>query len=239
MTETSFWDFPADAGVLRYGEYSLTIVHPGSPTEAVDLPARDRVAARRFAESFGTIDTILEDLGTVPATDDVAAGTRADLELVRVGCWGGVVEIIDPALGHTADDFPVLELTEELHKNLPDAVIIAACTIDDSTTHGAWAIFHPSGTKLLASGRHDQEDDWYVEGEPQAVIDAFGITGEALAQEGIHLDEPDHTFPWDALTQLALERVAPLNHDGRAMSVFRVRHTEDATSIMQEAWLEE
>ncbi|MFI0714412.1 DUF6333 family protein [Streptomyces inhibens] len=59
---------------------------PGSSTDAADLPAHDPAVARRFAESFGTVDTILEELGTVPATADVAAGTRADLELVRVGC---------------------------------------------------------------------------------------------------------------------------------------------------------
>ncbi|MFE0381489.1 DUF6333 family protein [Streptomyces inhibens] len=80
---------PLAAGVLRYGEYSLTIFHPripGSSTDAADLPAHDPAVARRFAESFGTVGTILEELGTVPATADVTAGTRADLELVRVGC---------------------------------------------------------------------------------------------------------------------------------------------------------
>jgi hypothetical protein len=95
--ESSFWYFPADADVVRYGEYSLTIVHPGSPTDAADLPAHDPAAARRFAESFGTVDTILEDLGTVPATDAVSAGTRADLELVRVGCWGASPRSPTPA----------------------------------------------------------------------------------------------------------------------------------------------
>ncbi|UKY54553.1 hypothetical protein [Streptomyces inhibens] len=74
-------------------------------------------------------------------------------------------------------------MTEELHKKLPDAVITAACTIADNTTHGAWAIRHPSGTKAPGV--------WLARSRRRLV-------------RGIQLDDPDCLFPWYALAQLAL-----------------------------------
>jgi hypothetical protein len=102
----------------------------------------------------------------------VSAGTRADLELVRVGCWGGVTKITDPGLVHCNGLYPVEEQAESLAERFPGAVIIASCAIDYNMTYGAWKIIHPDGT-------------------------------------------------------------------GRTASVFRVKHTEDATGNMEEIWLEE
>ncbi|MGW1377427.1 DUF6333 family protein [Streptomyces sp. NPDC002446] len=238
MTESSLWDFPADADVVRYGAYTLTVVHPGAPTDAAGLPAHDPAAARRFAASFGTVDTVLDDLGTVPATDGVSAGTRADLELVRVGSWGEVTEITDPGLVHCNGVYPVWEEAESLAERFPKAVIIASCTIDYHMTYGAWKIVHPDGTRLFAAGWHG-EDHWDFDGSPADVAAAFGITAEELREADVDMDADVNVFYWGGLCDLALRKVAPLDRTGRTVSVFRVRHTEDAIGNMEEIWLEE
>ncbi|MFJ6751794.1 DUF6333 family protein [Streptomyces sp. NPDC091266] len=238
MTEPSFWYAPADAEVARHGEYRLTLVHPGSPADAAGLPAHDPAAARRFAESFGTVDTILEDLGTVSAAEGVAAGTRADLELIQVGCWGNVTEINDPGLVHCNGIYPVHDEAEALAKRFPEAVILASCIIDYPMTYGAWKIIHPGGTRLFAAGWHG-EDDWDFDGSPADVAAAFGLTAQELSDGGVDMEGPVNAFAWGSLCDLALRKVVRLNYTGRAASVFRVRHTEDATGNMEEIWLDE
>ncbi|MEU7764442.1 DUF6333 family protein [Nocardia sp. NPDC049190] len=68
----------------------------------------------RVAASFGTIDTILEDLGTVRAADGRSAATRADLELVRVGGWGRVTGITDAGIVGRNGSYPVVGESESL-----------------------------------------------------------------------------------------------------------------------------
>ncbi|UZJ32747.1 DUF6333 family protein [Streptomyces endophytica] len=239
LTASSFWDVPPDADVVRSGEYELTLVRSGAPTDASGLPAHDPVAARRFAASFGTIDTVLEDLGTVPATDDPSADTRADLELVRVGSWGGVTEITDPGLVQCNGSFPVEEEAESLAERFPDAVIIASCTVDYSLTYGAYKIIHPDGVRLFAAGWHGEgKDYWDLDGSPADVAAAFGITAAELSDAYVDLNAAAHVFSWRSLCNLALKKVAPLDHTGRISSLFRVRHTEEATGHMEEMWLE-
>ncbi|MFD8542968.1 DUF6333 family protein [Streptomyces sp. NPDC059649] len=239
LTASSLWDLPPDADVVRSGEYELTLVRPGAPTDAAALPAHDPAAARRFAESFGTIDAVLEDLGTVPATDGASAGTRADLELVRVGSWGGVTEITDPGLVHCDGRFPVEEEAESLAERFPDAVIIASCTIDHHMTYGAYKIIHPDGTRLFAAGWYGESlDFWDLDGSPADVVGAFGITAAELSDAWVDMDAAANTFHWEGLFRLALQKVAPLDHTGRIESVFRVRHTEHAIGAMEEVWLE-
>lgn len=48
-----------------------------------------------------------------------------------------------------------------------------------------------------------------------------------------------NVFSWEALCARALQKVAPLDHTGRSVSLLRVRHTEEATGAMEEIWLEE
>jgi uncharacterized protein DUF6333 len=236
MTEAPAWYLPADADVVRYGEYGLTVVHPGPRTAAAELPAHDPAAARRFAESFGTVETVLQDLGTVPATEATSAGTRADLELIRVGCWGNITEITDPGLVHSNGIYPVYDEAESLAERFPDAVIIASCTIDYNMTYGAWKIIHPDGTRLFAAGWAG-EDNWDFDGSPTAVAAAFGITAQELSDEDVDLDADANVFYWGGLCTLALKQVAPLDLRGRAVSLFRVAHTEDAIGNMEEIWL--
>ncbi len=237
MSIDSFWSTGPDQEITRHGEFCLTVVDAPHPGGSAALPAHDPDRAREFVASFGTVDAVLEELDPVSATDPVSLATRRDLDLVSVGSWGNVTEIIDPALGHCGDTFPVLEQSEALRERFPDAVIIASATIDYNMTYGAWTISHPDGTSLFAAGWHGEED-WDFDGDVGAVVRSFGITDEALAEADVDLDDDVNVFNWDGLAQLALERVAPLNHEGRTMSVFRVRHTKETTFDMEETWLE-
>lgn len=107
MTEDTFWNVEEDHEVVRYGEFSLTVVRAPVPGGAGVPAAHDPERAREFVASFGTVDAVLEELAPVGATEGVELATRADLDVVRVGCWGGVTEIVDAALGNVGDDFPV------------------------------------------------------------------------------------------------------------------------------------
>ncbi|MEU0394725.1 DUF6333 family protein [Streptomyces sp. NPDC006208] len=238
MTDDSFWSADQDQEIVRHGEFRLTVVHAPRPGNSASLPAHDPDRAREFVASFGTIDAVVEELDPIRATEPVPLGTRRDLDLVRVGCWGSVSEIIDPALGHCGDSFPVLEQSEALRERFPDAVIVASATIDYNMTYGAWAIFHPDGTSLFAAGWHGEEN-WDCEGDAKAVVSSFGIPGAALVKQNVDLDDAVNVFNWGGLAQLALARVAPLSRENRSMSVYRVRHTEDTTFDMEETWLEE
>ncbi|MFF7261963.1 DUF6333 family protein [Streptomyces sp. NPDC008159] len=237
MSDESFWGVGPEQPVVRYGEFSLTVVDAPFPGAAGRLPEHDAERAREFAGSFGTVDAVLEDLGAVSATDAVDLATRADLDVVRVGCWGGVTEILDPALAHCGDTFPVLEQARALRERFPAAAVVAAATLEHHTPHGAWVIAHPDGTSVFAAGWQGQ-GDWDLDGDVRAVVAAFGIPEDALDEEGIDLDDDPGSLDWDALARLALEQVAPLDHEQRVMSAFRVRHTEDTTFDMEESWLE-
>jgi hypothetical protein len=235
---TDFWSVGEEQKILRHGEFGLTVVHAPFPGALATLPAHDPDRAREFVGAFGTVDAVLAELGLDSATDPAPFATRRDLERVSVGCWGNVTRIVDPALGHRGDSFPVLEQSEALRERFPDAVIIASATIDYNMTYGAWVISHPSGASVFAAGWHGEEN-WDFDGDVGAVVEAFGIPAEALAEKNVDLDEDINGFYWEGLERLALGRVAPLHLGGRTMSVFRVRHTEDTTFDMEETWLEE
>jgi hypothetical protein len=134
---------------------------------------------------------------------------------------GGVTKITDPGLVHCNGLYPVEVETESLAERFPGAVII-----------------HPGGTRLFAAGWHG-EGDWDFEGSPTDVAAAFGITAQESSERGIDINAAVDVFYWEGLCRLALKKVAPLNMTGRTASVFRVKHTEDATGNMEEIWLEE
>jgi len=237
MTDDSFWDSPPDQYLARHGEFRLTVVHAPYPGPEGRLAAHDALQAGQFAAAFGTVDAVLDDLGILPATDPVPFAVRADLDLVRVGCWGNVTEIRDPALANLSGTFPVDEQVDALAERFPDAVIIASAIVDHSTRWGAWKIVHPRGVNVFAAG-WSGEPDWDFEGDPAAVIAAFGIEADRIAQEGIGIDDEPDAFDWSGLTRLALARVAPLDRRNLDASVFRVRHTEEATGDMEDTWIE-
>ncbi|MEU5087578.1 DUF6333 family protein [Streptomyces sp. NPDC021356] len=237
MTDNSFWDSSPDEAVARHGEFRLTVAHPPLPGPEGRLAAHDAARAREFAAAFGTVDAVLEDLGTVPATDAIPLWTRTDLDLVRVGCWGGVTEIRDAALANTSGTFPVDEQADALARLFPGAVVVASAVVDHNSPYGAWKFVHPSGVNVFAAGWGGQ-GDWTVLGDPAAVVAAFGIDPARLAEKGIDTGAEPGALDWSGLARLALARVAPLDRRGLSASVLRVRHTEEATGDMEETWIE-
>ncbi|MER5852195.1 DUF6333 family protein [Streptomyces sp. NPDC002012] len=98
MTENGFWECPPEQGVAQHGEFRLTLIGWPFHTGGRVLPAHDPARAREFAAALGTIDTVAEEVDRIEATERLPFATRADLDLVGVGCWGTVAEVNDPAL---------------------------------------------------------------------------------------------------------------------------------------------
>lgn len=236
MTDNDFWDCPPEQGIAQRGEFRLTLVERPFPGGDDALPAHDPVRARGFAGAFGTIDAVVEEVERIEATERPPFATRADLDLVGVGCWGTVTEINDPALVFTGGTFPLAVQAQALAERFPGAVVIGSATIDHNMTYGTHVIHHPDGARLFAAG-WSGEGDWDRQGTPHDIVDAFGIAPDALERQGVDLDAAPGAFAWEGLVRLALQRVAPLFRKGRELSVFRVRHTEEATGDLEETWI--
>ncbi|MGW7754706.1 DUF6333 family protein [Streptomyces violaceusniger] len=239
MSDETLWDYPADEPVERHGEFTLTVVHPPFPGPEGVLEAHDEAGARSFAEAFGTVDRVLDGQGTIPVTELIEVDTRADLDVIRVGCWGGVIQINDPALISLSESFPIEEQAEALADRYPDAVIVAAAGMDlPGADYGTWKIVHPGGARIFAAG-FAGEENWDVAGEVTAILDAFGITPEQAAAAGVNPAHAPRSFAWDALAGLALKAVSPTDRRGLMASVFRVRRTEDAVVSMEDTWFDQ
>lgn len=124
MTDNDFWECPPEQGVAQHGEFRLTLIERPFRTGGGVLPAHDPARAREFATAFGTIDTVAEEADRIEATERPPFATRADLDLVSVGCWGTVTEINDPALVFTGGTFPLAEQADEMAERFPGAVVI-------------------------------------------------------------------------------------------------------------------
>jgi hypothetical protein len=242
VTETSYWTCPPDRRVNGWGDYTITVLHPPFPTTTgrstrttvAELAPHDPVRAREFAESFGTVEAVLEEL---PLTDTVSASpwTRADLDIIRVGCWGNVIGISDPALADNGNTCPLLEEAEVLHKLYPDARIVGSVHTDMGADHSEDVIFLPGGLMLHSEGWDSSR--WDLTGDPRAILDALGITAESLVGEYAELDEDNPADTnWNAFGNLALGPLDPWHFDVVRMSAFRVRHTEHYTDLMEEIW---
>ncbi|MFE4330769.1 DUF6333 family protein [Streptomyces sp. NPDC056831] len=238
MTDNDFWECPPERGVAQHGEFRLTLIERPHLTGGRVLPAHDPARAREFAAALGTVDTVVEEVDRIEATERLPFATRADLGLVGVGCWGTVTEVNDPALVFTGGTFPLAEQADELAEHFPGAVIIGSARIDHNVAYGTHVIYHPDGARLFAAG-WSGEEDWDREGTPHDVIGAFGISPDALERQGIDLDADPGSFPWEGLTRLARQRVTPLLRKGRTLSVFRVRRTERTTGDLEDTWIGE
>ncbi|MFF6772319.1 DUF6333 family protein [Streptomyces sp. NPDC012637] len=231
-----YWDYPADQDIARYGEFRLTLVQPPFPAAAEALPAHDALRAREFAGTLLAVEDVLAEVERIDAVDRPDFATRADLDLVSVGCWGTVTEVNDPAIACTEGDYVLLEQADALAARFPGAVIVGSATVDHPTTYGTHVIHHPSGVRLFGAG-WSGEGDWLQDGSPHAVAEAFGIGADALAREGVDLDAGPGSLFWQGLARLALLGVTPMHREGRVLSVFRVRHTEKATGDLEDTWL--
>jgi hypothetical protein len=242
VTDTSFWTCPPDRRVYGWGEYAITILRPPFPTTTgpstlttiAELAPHDPAQARQFAETFGTVDSVLEEL---PLTNTVSTfpQTRADLDIITVGCWGNVIAISDPALADNGNMCPLLDETEALRQRYPDARIVGWVDIDMGEDHHENTIHLPEGLMLHSEGWDCTR--WDLTGDPHAILQALGITPGSLAGHDAELDEEEPAFTnWQAFGRLVLGPYDPWNCQALQMSAFRVRHTKDYTSLMEEIW---
>jgi len=243
MIDNGFWTCPPDRKVYGWGEYTITILHPPFPTTTdrstlttiAELAPHDPAQARQFAETFGTVDAVLEELPLTNTVSDFPA-TRADLDIIKIGCWGNIIGISDPALADNGNDRPLLDETTALHQRYPDARIVGSVSNDMGMTHYESTIHLPEGLMLHYEG-WSGEPHWDLTGDPHAILHALGSTPESLAGHDAELDEDDPSCTnWNAFGNLALGPRAPWHFETVQMSSFRVRHTEDYTSLMEEIW---
>ena len=239
---TDYWTCPPDREVDGWGDFTITVLHPPFPTTAgpstlamiAGLAPHDPVRAREFAEAFGTVEAVLEEL---PRTDTVSVfpATRSDLDVIRVGVWGNVIGISDPALADNGTNCPLLEEVEALHKLYPDARIVGSAHNDMGADHSEDAILLPGGLMLHSEGWDSSR--WDLTGDPHAILAALGTTAESLVGTDAELaaGSPADTN-WQAFGSLALGPLDPWHFDVVQMSAFRVRHTEYYTGLMEEVW---
>ncbi|MGW2111763.1 DUF6333 family protein [Streptomyces sp. NPDC001948] len=236
MTDTTFWACPPDREVRGHGDdYTLTLLLPPFPAGTVNFSPHDPEEARHFAENFDTVDEILEELPPGSACGSPAPETRADLDIIKVGCWGNVISITDPALADSIGDSPLLGASNTLRSRYPDARIVGSADVHCGGDHTEDIIRLPGGLMLHAEGWSGVEP-LEVTGDPQAVVRALGISSETLAEEAIDLDEESDEIDWRALGRLALGPCDPWGRVDLRMSVFRVRHTSGSTFRMEESW---
>ncbi|ARH89075.1 hypothetical protein STRMOE7_00575 [Streptomyces sp. MOE7] len=243
MTELSFWTHPAETAVRSSNsdEYVITVLDPPLPANTAELPPHDRERARAFAEAFPTVDAVLEELSPSPASEALYAETLSDLDLIAVGCWGNVTCISDPALAtYDAGMTPVLQEVTALHERYPKALIVGSAAPDFGETHTEDVICLPGGLTLFAAGFPAYPTPWDVDGDPHAVLKALDIDPADLTdeeREDLQLDEAAHVTNWGMLGGLVLDRCGRRYRPGLEWSVFRVRHTEEYTSMMEEMWM--
>lgn len=241
MGDNDFWTCPPHTTVRGSGDYTITVVLPPFPHHTDGWPPNDPLRAREFAEAFGTIDTVLEYHGEQNITDGFALQTREDLEWIQVGVWGDVMAVSDPSLADRGLDWPVLDQVRDLAGRFPGAKVIGGAAVDRGETHEevAWAV---PGVDLVHSEGWPCNDDpavWTLNGDPQAALDACGVTAQHT--EAAHIDhdpdDPTATY-WGGLGELLLGPDCPWRRRGIRTSVFRVRHTQSATDHMEENWVE-
>ncbi|KUJ69838.1 hypothetical protein ACZ90_08585 [Streptomyces albus subsp. albus] len=225
------------------GEYGIVLLDPPLPGGTVEPSPHDPVRARAFAEAFPTVEAVLEELPPLPPAESLSVETLADLDLIAVGCWGSATGMADPALtAYDAGMTPVLDGARVMRERHPGALIVGSAQADFGESHTEDVIWLPEGPLLFASGFPCYEDPWHVDGDPRAVLDALGIDPAELDEEYreyLHLDGEPHSINWGMLGGLVLEHCGHRPAAGLEMSVFRVRHVEGYTSMMEEMWLSE
>ncbi|TWP49957.1 hypothetical protein FKR81_22240 [Lentzea tibetensis] len=153
----------------------------------------------------------------------------------RFGYGGGVID--DQEVN--ADDgldCTLLTVTSALAERYPEARIVGAANIDRGENHDETAVHLPGGLKLHTEG-WPAAGQFYIDGDPHAVVSALGISAEVLASAYIDLGEEQWTVPWEHFGRQLLDPYNPWGFAELKMSLFRVRHTEEAMLHMEDIWL--
>ncbi|MFI8520496.1 DUF6333 family protein [Streptomyces sp. NPDC085481] len=224
--------------VDKWGHYELTLLFPpftstaGTPTPPPNDPGR----ARRVAESLGTVAEVVEELPSRALDDLPKPGTRADLDVVAVGCWGDLVLVVDPAL---ASDAVVSAMADEVDRQRalhPDARITGSVFLDAGQEYNEHLLDLPGGPSLRVGG-WDDGDAWTLHGDPEQVLRALGIDPADHGDADVDLDDEPHLVDWDAYLALALgPQVTDRDRFRLRPSLFRVRRTAEAAAGLTDVW---
>ncbi|MFI0226776.1 DUF6333 family protein [Streptomyces lydicus] len=237
MTDNSIWDCPPEAPVLRTGSFRLTMIERPFPGPAGSLPPHDHARARDIAAGLTTVEEITAGPEPRHDSDEFPHETRADLEQLRVGCWGPVTEITDAAFAHRGEFTPLADHAEALAKLHPNAALIGSVTVDFSIRYRAFLFRHPDGTQLWADGWAG-EDPWTVIGNVHDTIDAFAVHS-ALEDVDFNAAAEPHVMAWSELEDALLRTLMPVRRHGRMLSDFRVTRPREVAVHLEETWLEE
>lgn len=235
MTDVGFWTVPPDRMVRgSMGHCNLTVLLPPFDVDARAFPANDPVRAAEFAASFGTVDAVLEEIGPRSVLDVPYPDTRADLDIVQAAGWGHVLGISDPALADDGNDTPLLTEARTLRERYPDARIVGRVHFHGGASHTEDIVWLPDGAMFHATGWPGDEP-FEVTGDPFAIASALGISTEALHDLGLDEEDPADV-EWADFAALALGKADPWGWGQIQTTAFRVRHTEFATSTMEDQY---
>ncbi len=228
------------ATTSRHSVTRITRVHPPPPARytvrTIDrAPAHDPARARAIVRELPTVAAV-EELAPMPRLDVRSPTTLDDLDYVTVGCWGGVVQINDPAFGEDGTGScnldPVFDGQVEAH---PDARVVGACEMDFSLTYGKYLAHVPGAPDVSVEGW----DEMTVSGNPAEVLQACGIDPERPGAEGLDFDDPDGSDWGEYLDLIACGLYIPLANETLMVSVFKVSRPKDTRENIEEVWCPE
>lgn len=227
---------------VRDSRTELTIVFPpfppvGEAVAASALPPHDPAHARRVVESLSTVADVVSAQGERPRRDVPAPRTRADLDVVAVGCWGDVVHVIEPALATDAIHYALEDEVRHQAKLHPQARLAGTVFLDMVADWSQYVLAAPGAGVVTAGGWDGIE----VEGDLAALLDAIGADLQTDLSDEVDLDDPD-TLDDFVLSDLATLVRGGLNlnypHDQDLfVSVFQVRRPETTAGEMAEVWI--
>ncbi|MFE7271462.1 DUF6333 family protein [Streptomyces sp. NPDC057623] len=236
MSGNSYWTLPPHRMVYgSMGHCNITVLLPPFAVDARTLPANDAARAAELAASLGTVEEVLEEVGPRSVHDVPYPNTRTDLETVQTAAWGTVLGICDPALADSGNDLPLLAEARRLRERYPDARIVGRVLFHSgSAAHTEDLVWLPDGAMFHATG-WPADEPFEVTGDPGAIASALGIATGDL--EDLGLDEEDPAdVEWAGFAALALGEADPWRIGRLRTTAFRVRHTEFATSTMEELY---
>ena len=214
-----------DALRVRDSQTELTIVPADADLAAViaGTAAHDPEQALQFVKTLTSVREVVGEVAKPQPLSEcmLMPGEPADLDLVVVGCWDGVIHVSDPGLASDLADFAE---TEVLHQRRlrPRARVVSKVFLD-MVADFAEVIISVPGMEPVREFNDSEETR--VEGDLPALLQALGI------DKNPELDFQD------------LERhargVASFD-DGPEMllaSTFHVRRPEDTVYGMEDVWL--
>ncbi|KUL38910.1 hypothetical protein ADL22_16825 [Streptomyces sp. NRRL F-4489] len=220
----------------------ITRVHPPVPAgydrrTIAQAPAHDPVRARRVVSELSTVAGVVEECEPMRRLDVGSPRTVADLDRVTVGCWGGAVQITDPAFGE--DGITTRNLDSAFDAQVtdhPDARVIGVCEMDFSMSYVKYLLHVPGVPPVRADGWDGTDGGMDLTGDPVRVLHAIGVPPGDPGNSPVSLDDLER-FLWSDYVDVASCGLnQPFADESLMVSVFRVRRSEDIRDAMDEVW---